>query len=252
MSKFMVRHALVAAWLCTCSAGFLAAQDSLSELYGRGVHAFNSHNYTKAYEYLSWAVAQDSPDPRVYYFRAMALERLGRPYEAEDDYKKAAMLEAEGDGQYNVGMALQRVQGGARLKIESARSDARLQVLRDGRRKVKTRADRIDELDQEALRGSASPSTPPRTAPQDNTDPFGGGGATEPMPAPMPEAPVTPPAGADPFGGGAAPATPPAGADPFGGGAAPATPPAGADPFGGGAAPATPPAGADPFGGGAA
>lgn len=64
----------------------------------------------------------------------------------------------------------------------------------------------------------------PFAAPPAGNDPFGGGA----------------PAGNDPFGGGA-----PAGNDPFGGGGAGA--PAGNDPFGGGA-----PAGNDPFGGGGA
>ena len=104
------------------------AQDSLlQEMYGQGVHAYFAGKYDQAHELFSTAIDQGSQDPRCHYFRGLAYAKLGRPDEAEADYKRGAELEAGGAAvQINVGQALQRVQGNLRLQLEEYRYSARL------------------------------------------------------------------------------------------------------------------------------
>ena len=93
-------------------AAIAVGQDNLlDELYGRGVHAYNSGKYKDAYALLTEAIDSGSSDPRVYYFRGLSQKSLGRPDEAKEDLKAGAMLEAAaGDRDPNVGRALERVQ----------------------------------------------------------------------------------------------------------------------------------------------
>ncbi len=81
------------------------AQDSLlQEMYGQGVHAYFAGKYDQAHELFSTAIDQGSQDPRCYYYRGLAFAKLGRPDEAEADYKRGAELEAGGAAvQINVG-----------------------------------------------------------------------------------------------------------------------------------------------------
>ena len=80
---------LALAGLSSVSVAF--GQDNLlDELYGRGVHAYYSHDYTSAYSALSEAVVSGSKDPRVYYFRALSETKLGRPDEAVEDFRMGA------------------------------------------------------------------------------------------------------------------------------------------------------------------
>jgi Flp pilus assembly protein TadD len=87
------------------------AQDSLlQEMYGQGVHAYFAGKYDQAHELFSTAIDQGSQDPRCHYFRGLTYAKLGRPDEAEADYKRGAELEAGGAAvQIDVGQALQRV-----------------------------------------------------------------------------------------------------------------------------------------------
>ncbi|HND54191.1 MAG TPA: tetratricopeptide repeat protein, partial [Pirellulaceae bacterium] len=62
----------------------------LSDLYGRGVHAFFSQKYDRAHELLTAAIDNGSRDPRCYYFRGLSYSRLGRPDEAQADFTKGA------------------------------------------------------------------------------------------------------------------------------------------------------------------
>jgi hypothetical protein len=244
------------------------AQNSvLTELYGRGVHAYYAGNTTDAFRYLSMAIDQEIQDPRAYYFRGIVAQASGRPYEAESDWKTGAEMEANGRISGDIGRSLARFQGSARIKLEEIRQEARLMALANALSRSKQRYGEI-----EAAQGSVSSAPPdPKPAPP------------AAVPPPAAAAPAAPKAAANdnpfsddmaegqasvvaddalegamdnPFaddgaagGGGAAPAADSnpfggggdAGADPFGGGA----PAGGADPFGGGGA-----GGADPFGGG--
>ena len=94
------------------------AQDSLLlELYGQGVHKYFDGNYSQAHELLTKAIDQKSRDPRCYYFRGLASDRLGRSDEARADFAAGAELEAKGNAiQIDIGRALLRVQGPFRLQ----------------------------------------------------------------------------------------------------------------------------------------
>ncbi|MCA9269282.1 MAG: hypothetical protein KDA41_12460, partial [Planctomycetales bacterium] len=102
----------------TLPAPSFGQENLLSELYGLGAHAYHSRDYAEAYANLTAAVEGGSRDPRVYYFRGLALENLGRPEDAQLDFEKGAILEvATGGDQYPIGKALERVQGVARLRL---------------------------------------------------------------------------------------------------------------------------------------
>jgi len=103
------------------------AQDPvLSRLYGAGVHAYFGGDYIRAHELLTRAIKLGMEDPRVYYYRGLAYLKLGRPEEAEEDFRKGAEIEAKDFGIfYEVGRALERVQGRPRLLIEKHRFAAR-------------------------------------------------------------------------------------------------------------------------------
>jgi tetratricopeptide (TPR) repeat protein len=250
-------------------AGMARAQDPLlEELYGQGVHAYYQGEYSEAHDLLTAAIDEGSRDPRCFYFRGLAYEKLGRPDEADADFAQGAELEAKlGTQFYAVGRSLERVQGEVRLKLEAFRQVARVEARRN---ELQRKADRYEQFQRDegnVLRGN---TTAPETLPtvpdngeDDPTAPFGGTPrAVTPTPRTT-DPPPTPANDDDPFGtGGAAPPkTPAADDDPFGGGPAtpPKTPAADDDPFGAAEEkPATPPAPApaapapaaddDPFG----
>ncbi|MEO1525523.1 MAG: hypothetical protein AAFX06_08800 [Planctomycetota bacterium] len=242
------------------------SQAVLSQLYGRGVHAYYAGQYTDAYNYLSSAIGAGTKDPRAYYFRGIVLSNQGRMGEAEADWNAGAQLEVQYGGS-GIGAALSRFQGMSRLKLENIRQTARFQAMA-------TRATRSNQRMNEIGATPAAPSVtqpratkpraaaaapPPAPTADAATNPFAddtapamaGGAATVDSVDAMADVNEDPfaddPAPAAAGGTGAAPSNDPFGApkpaapagnDPFG------TPPAGGDdPFG------APPAGADdPFG----
>jgi hypothetical protein len=228
-------------WLL--AAGTARAQDAaLDQIYGKGVEAYYSNNYFQAYDLLSSAIGSGSNDPRVYYFRGLSEMFLGRSYEAEQDFRQGAQLEAAGgSATYDVGRSLERIQGRTRIQLESFRSQARVDAarLRESQRSQRYELLRKGQptapaaaaappAGQPAAEGNkpAMPANPPAAAPA----------ADDPFAAPPAAKPAAKPA-EDPFGAPAAPATKPAD-DPFGAPATPAAP----------AAPAEKKAADDPFG----
>ncbi len=106
------------------------AQSSvLDAVYGQGVHAYNSHQYDRAYELFSNAINSGYEDPRAYYFRGFAADAMGRSYEAEADWQTGAELEARGKVYGDIGRSLSRIQGHRRLELERIRQDAQIQML---------------------------------------------------------------------------------------------------------------------------
>jgi hypothetical protein len=106
-------------------ATFATAQDPLDEMYGRAVHSYFRGDSMHAQELLNEVIAAGSQDPRAYYFRGLCQSQGG--YEAGAvDFERGAQLEIEGKKVVNVGKALERIQGPARIEIEKARSKARL------------------------------------------------------------------------------------------------------------------------------
>lgn len=230
----------------------------LSEIYGRGVHAYHSGQYQQATQWLSMAIDNGYQDPRAYYFRGLVAAASGRGYEAESDFKMGADLEAKGTFGDLVGRSLSRVQGSTRLQLEQIRDQARLQALAVGQARSSVRYGELGvdptpvpkaPARVQPMAGGAKPGVMPPSVPS-NENPFADDMGQDPTVESMdafkgamenaaePEmAGGNEPVGGDssPFGGDSAPAS-----DPFGGGS-PAN-----DPFG------APAGGADPFGGGGA
>ena len=102
---------------------------AMQQLYGQGVHAYNAGQMQNAIDSLTQAITAGTRDPRVYYFRGLANAGLGNTTAASSDYSIGAQLEASSSGRhYAVGRALERVQGGTRLEIETARRNAKIFV----------------------------------------------------------------------------------------------------------------------------
>ena len=111
------------AWLWAATSQ--AQEPVLLQLYDKGVHEYFSGDYTKAFQQLTAAIAAGSRDPRVFYFRGLAYLKFGRTPEAEMDFRKGAELESRDVNKYyNVGRALERVQGSDRQLLESYRVQA--------------------------------------------------------------------------------------------------------------------------------
>ncbi|MEM8665950.1 MAG: hypothetical protein AAGG48_00435 [Planctomycetota bacterium] len=251
---------LLAAGLLVLTAQNSNAQTAvLSEMYGRGVHAYYAGTMDQSLQYFTMAIDNSIQDPRAYYFRGMVYEMTGRPEEAEADWKAGAKMEAAGRTNPMIGKSLSRLQGTPRLKLETIRQKAKLEALAMAMKRSKERYGELGAANQAATKpiapvppgtarvapvpptGAANPFADdmaqgqPRVVADDAfkdalKDPFAGEAATAGA------AGSTPPAG-NPFGGNGAGG----GADPFGGAGAGG----GADPFGGAGAGG----GADPFGG---
>ena len=106
-------------------AGFTHAQDPLDELYGQAVHSYFRGDSNHATELLNEAIDSGSLDPRAFYFRGLTQSSGGNDV-INPDFERAAQLEVEGKKVVNVGKALERIQGPARVAIEKARGKARL------------------------------------------------------------------------------------------------------------------------------
>ena len=203
-------------------SSFVNGQDPLDEMYGQAVHAFFRGDSMRAEELLTEVIDAGSQDPRAYYFRGLC-QSYGMYFAGSADFETGARLETEGKKVVNVGKALERIQGRARVEIETARSKAR---LASKARALELQRTRYEEMQQ---RGGANTNggivVPPRTndpAPAPNAlapnDPFNAGmtkgdpKATEEEPKPvtptdelgtdpaMPEVPTTTPPVDDPFG----------------------------------------------------
>ena len=223
---------VVAAWagiVFAAGPSSLAAMDVPAGL-GAGMHAFHGGDYAASFNWLSGVIEAGSKDPRAFYFRGLAARRCGREFEAEADFLEGARLEAMGNGGWNVGRALERVQGADRLLIERYRAKARASLATQDQeaagRRYSTGAPEGDESIFRRRRPEvegdeiAKPAAPKREA------------APEPLPARNAE-PDDEPAAADAFADEPAEAKPPVKAEaeeP----AAEAPPPRGgkADPFG--------------------
>ncbi|MEM8912025.1 MAG: hypothetical protein AAGC97_09680 [Planctomycetota bacterium] len=253
--------------IITCShASKASSQDAiLTEIYGRGVHAFHAGRFQDSYELLTLAIENGIKDPRAYYFRGFVSHASGRSIAAEADFDTGAEMEAEGGFGPVVGRALERIQGTVRLKLESIREKAKLQAMARGLQRSKTRRSELgigdgsnvgsmnvqppptpaaenpfaDELDEpmveadDALEGvmdnplAGDAPAPPGAAASGAANPFGSDApaANDPFGAPPATDPFGAPSGDDPFG---APADDPFAA-PGGGGM---DDPFGSDPFG--------------------
>ncbi|MEI7781972.1 MAG: hypothetical protein WCJ18_08635 [Planctomycetota bacterium] len=120
--------------------------------YGNGVHAYHAGDYQCSYDELTGVIEAGSNDPRAFYFRGLAALKLGRTDEAEADFRQGANLEADGVGGRAVSRALERVQGGDRLKLEHFRAEARVSAVQRNREAIRQRYSDIQEAEPEVLR----------------------------------------------------------------------------------------------------
>lgn len=112
----------------------LNGQQSFETAYGNGVHHFFNGDYQKAIDSLTLAVGENAKDPRAYFYRGLANERLGNS--PESDFQLGARMEAAKGGRLSmVNDALERVQGYSRITIENVRGEALL-TAKQSRREV--------------------------------------------------------------------------------------------------------------------
>lgn len=102
---------------------------TLYAMYTQARTAYFRGDLARSQTLLDEVVKQDSKDPRVYYFRGLTLQGLGRTDEAEADFDKAVALEVMPDSRIDVDRALERVQGTARRTLETRREE-KLAVVR--------------------------------------------------------------------------------------------------------------------------
>ncbi|MCE5268808.1 MAG: hypothetical protein LLG00_13085 [Planctomycetaceae bacterium] len=137
----------------SCAAVSPAQNAVLNQEYGSGVHAYFACDYNDAFEHLTAAIDGGSQDPRVFYFRGLSYLRLGRPTEAAADFQKGAELESKDVNRfYNVGKALERVQGSARLEVEKYRAAARVAAYEQAERLRKARYEALQREESRVLR----------------------------------------------------------------------------------------------------
>jgi hypothetical protein len=191
----------------------LPAQDAvLSEFYGSGVHQYFAGNFAQASSDLTASIEGGSKDPRAYYFRGLAAQRLGWQQNAAADFRAGAALESADINQfYPVGKSLERVQGSARLALERYRAVARAEAHQRQERRNAIRYEQRKRAESQVLR--APGPTPPAAGPAPSTvepaaaeDPFAEkddkADAAEAMPGE--EKPAAKEADDDPFGDPAA------------------------------------------------
>jgi tetratricopeptide (TPR) repeat protein len=165
MQRNLMAMALLVLGAATLGTVAAADEPEARQLYGSGVHAYFAGNYTEAHEFLNGAIDLKSSDPRVYYFRGLALWQLGRQEKAREDFAKGADFEvrAVDDPAASVNRALERVQGKARLEIEKLRLTARKEKREKQISDDDARYNRIRSNEPKILEGFP-PKQPPKTS----------------------------------------------------------------------------------------
>ena len=90
----MFSAALAWAWLGYIATAGIAQDPILRSSYGSGVHEYFSGGYRQAIADLTEAVDGGTKDPRVFYFRALFLGRLGDMSKAQTDQRRAPKWKA--------------------------------------------------------------------------------------------------------------------------------------------------------------
>lgn len=183
--------------LAICTAGLLPAQEPevllRRQLYSRGVHAYFAGEYDQSVALLDQAVKLGSRDPRVFYFRGLAI--LGttdedRNEKSKADIQTAAKMETEDvDGFFNISLALERVQGAPRLAIEEERRTARRRAELIVQEERGRRYNRIKQSEPDVTLPAPTPD------PEKPFNPFeekAGEPASEPSAEPMTDDPAPP------------------------------------------------------------
>ena len=112
--------------LMGAGVAFAQSNPEATQLYGQGVHQFNTNRYAEAITYFDQAEGMETQDPRVFFYRGLSHYRLGNEMAAVADYEKAAAMEQTVAGRsYSIPKSLQRVQGPERSIIERYRRAAK-------------------------------------------------------------------------------------------------------------------------------
>ena len=119
---------LLACVLAPCTAA--AQRAGLEQILGIGMHAYFRGDSTAAIEAITTVIDAGLEDPRGYYFRGLAYQRMGRSEEAAADFAAGAEIEAaHSQSTRLVSQSLERVQGASRLALERYRGPVRAQHL---------------------------------------------------------------------------------------------------------------------------
>jgi hypothetical protein len=146
------------------SAGWIATENRLACAgdfeghdisYSQGVHLYFAGNWDDSERYLTQAIELSPEDPRPYYFRAMIRLQSGEADLARSDMASGAKWEARRPGRYDVGFALQRVQGQGRLMLESYRREARIAQSRRQHEYAQMRYEDLERRESELQRQKA-------------------------------------------------------------------------------------------------
>jgi len=140
----LVLIVIAAVYAASSRSAIAADSRDLRAIYGRGVHALFAGKLQQAEQYFSQTIAAGSTDPRVYYFRSIVRLRLSRRFEAENDMRIGATLEARNPGyRHAISNALQRVQGSGRATLEKFRRQARLDRAQQLRAQSRNRYEQL-------------------------------------------------------------------------------------------------------------
>jgi hypothetical protein len=190
----------LAATVALCCAPLGAQDIVLGQMYGQGVHAFFAGDYLEAHRLFTAAIEAGSKDPRAYYYRGLCLLNLQRPEQAPADFQRGAELESSEEGRiYNVGRALERVQGHTRLELEKYRVKARMARLSEERRLQQMRFEQLrGQQGAVGQQGQTKPELPAEPLPKPiepgELDPFSAPKTKPQPPAPPGDKPVESPA----------------------------------------------------------
>ncbi len=126
--------------------------NELSQLYGMGVHAYFGGKDAEADMLLTAAIDGGGKDPRAYYFRGLARLRQGNKEAATADFAAGAYMEANAEsGGVSVNRSLMRIQGTARIEIETLRVAARKEAAERKKREMEERYNRIRQNEDRVL-----------------------------------------------------------------------------------------------------
>ena len=159
----------VAFLLMSASMAFYAEtsgqEQELAQIYSDGVHAFFRCDAHTAKQFFDNAITHGSQDPRVHFFRALTHHAMGDTVAFEDDVRMGAELEVRGSGTFDIGRALERIQGPTRIELERIRREVHLTLAKQ---RPARRAPSADS-------GMGQPNLVPdfgRQLPATETDPF--------------------------------------------------------------------------------
>jgi|GEM_PF-1375647 len=117
--------AVVVAVSFLAPANHAVAAESASQIYGQAVTAWQDGDYQTTDRLLSGLIADETNDPRVYYFRGLSRYAAGNEDAAAIDFEAGAQLELSGSSGVNIPKSLEPVQGPARRLLEKYRREAR-------------------------------------------------------------------------------------------------------------------------------